>query len=90
MPKSKNVLLDVETYIEAATYHGECSDPEHEVGDLQDYLRRAWELMSAEQRMAFAKDQQNQEMVRDNTPVDALNESSFSLSDVEAAIDALR
>lgn len=43
----------IETLIEAAERHGAESDPDHEIGDLQDLLRAAWELMSQEQRRAF-------------------------------------
>jgi len=47
-------LLEVEFYIDAAQKHGEDSEPDHEVGDLQDFLRRAWALMSPDQRVEFA------------------------------------
>lgn len=43
----------LETFIEAAQQHGEDSDPDHEVGDLQDYLRAMWELLTPEQRLAY-------------------------------------
>jgi hypothetical protein len=45
---------DIETYIKAAEQHGEDEHPDHEVGDLQDYLRVAWSLMTGEQRAKFA------------------------------------
>lgn len=35
--------------IEAAKVHGEESDPDHEVGDLQDTLQICMELMTDEQ-----------------------------------------
>jgi len=41
--------LDVETYIAAATTHGENDDPDHEVGDLQDLLRAAFSVMTESQ-----------------------------------------
>lgn len=41
---------DIEDFIKAAEKHGEDSHPDHEVGDLQDLLRAAWEIMSPEQR----------------------------------------
>lgn len=50
-------LLDIEFYIAAAQQHGEDSDPDHEVGDLQDHLRTMWRLLTAEQRKAFALDE---------------------------------
>lgn len=39
----------VEALIKAAETHGECSEPDHEVGDLQDYLRAAFSLLNPEQ-----------------------------------------
>ena len=39
----------VEALIEAAKTHGEYSEPDHEVGDLQDYLRAAFSLLTPEQ-----------------------------------------
>ena len=47
-------LLDVNFYLGAAEQHGEDSDPDHEVGDLQDWLRVAFTIMTPEQRRAFA------------------------------------
>ena len=46
---------DVETYIGAAEQHGMDDDPDHEVGDLQDYLREVWSLLTPEQRATFAE-----------------------------------
>jgi len=43
----------IELIIEAARRHGEASDPDHEVGDLQDALREAWATMTASQRLAL-------------------------------------
>lgn len=45
----------VELFISKATEHGEDSEPDHEVGDLQDYFRTAWEMMTPKQRMSFNK-----------------------------------
>ena len=39
------VEAGVEAIIDAATRHGQESDPDHEVGDLQDALRLAWDLL---------------------------------------------
>jgi hypothetical protein len=39
----------VQRLIDAAAKHGQDSDPDHEVGDLQEFLRLAWELMTDEQ-----------------------------------------
>jgi hypothetical protein len=43
----------VYTYTHAAFVHGEESEGDHEVGDLQDLLRAAWALMTEEQRIEF-------------------------------------
>jgi hypothetical protein len=39
----------VEHLIEAATRHGQESEPDHEIGDLQQFLRLAWEIMTPAQ-----------------------------------------
>lgn len=46
----------MERYIEAAQRHGEVSEPDHEVGDLQDMCRALWEILTPEQRAAVAGD----------------------------------
>ncbi len=61
--KTQNKLLDAEFYIEQAERHGELSDPDHEVGDLQQYLRQAWALLSPEQRIAFARSDEVQDIL---------------------------
>lgn len=43
-------MRDLERLLKAAAAHGRESDPDHEVGDLQDILRSAWRTMSPEQR----------------------------------------
>ena len=53
----KQTLFDdtalVEDLIGLAKKHGEDSEPDHEVGDLQDLLRAAWAQMTPEQRRAM-------------------------------------
>jgi hypothetical protein len=44
---------DVDTYTHAAFVHGEDSEGDHEVGDLQDLFRAAWSLMTEEQKVDF-------------------------------------
>ena len=44
-----------EKLLAGATLHGENDAPDHEAGDLQDVLRVALDLMSAEQRAALAR-----------------------------------
>ncbi|UGY15222.1 hypothetical protein HAP48_0042975 [Bradyrhizobium septentrionale] len=46
----KSVIEDI---IEAAAKHGRESEPDHEVGDLQDLLRVAWKIMEPRQRIRF-------------------------------------
>lgn len=46
---------DVETYIAAAQRHGADSEPDHEVGDIQDLLRAAWAIFTPDQRTAFGR-----------------------------------
>lgn len=40
----------LDALIAAAAKHGEESDPDHEVGDLQDILRACWERLTPRQR----------------------------------------
>lgn len=63
---SQNKLLDIEFFIEAACQHGEDSEPDHEVGDLQDLLRGMWALLTPAQRVAFAM-QENIQQVLENS-----------------------
>lgn len=42
-----------QTILNAAQAHGMESEPDHEVGDLQDALIAAWKLLSSEQRVAL-------------------------------------
>lgn len=44
---------DVEALIAAAIQHGEDSEPDMEPGDLQVYLRGAYEVLDADQRATF-------------------------------------
>lgn len=46
----------LEHLISAAQKHGEDSDPDHEVGDLQDLLRSMWGRLSEDQRRDFLHD----------------------------------
>lgn len=63
---------DIEAYIDAAKNHGADSDPDHEVGDLQDYLRAMWSLLTEEQRVSFRLMPEVHEMFEENAsgPVD--------------------
>ncbi len=54
---------EVERYIRAAAQHGRDSEPDHEVGDLQQLLRIAFGMMTDCQRAAFAADRQTVEIL---------------------------
>lgn len=43
---------DIEQVLDAAQRHGEQSEPDHEVGDLQEIVRALWAMLSPEQRDA--------------------------------------
>lgn len=45
----------IEILIDGAQQHGEDSEPDHEVGDLQDFLRAMWGMLTPRQRKAFFK-----------------------------------
>jgi hypothetical protein len=40
----------LEKLLAGAAAHAEASDPDHEVGDLQDILRSCWKRLTAEQQ----------------------------------------
>lgn len=44
-----------DAFIEGARLHGEDSDPDHEVGDLQEFFRAAYGLLTPDQRIAFER-----------------------------------
>ena len=46
-------VKDADTYTHAPFAHGEESEGDHEVGDLQDLFRATWGLMTEEQRIDF-------------------------------------
>ena len=46
-------VKDADTYTHAAFVHGEDSEGDHEIGDLQDLFRAAWGLMTEEQKVDF-------------------------------------
>jgi hypothetical protein len=45
--------FDVEHLLSVAQQHGEDSGTDYEVGDLQEFLRAAWALLSEQQKAAF-------------------------------------
>ena len=46
-------MADIEDVLDAAQRHGEASEPDMEVGDLQVVLRHAWTLLSEEQQRSL-------------------------------------
>lgn len=46
-------INDINRYLKSALRHGESSEPDHEVGDLQSLLEAAWSLMTHEQKEKF-------------------------------------
>ena len=48
--------FDINHLLSVAKRHGEDSDPDHEVSDLQDFLRAAWAHLSEQQKAAFFAD----------------------------------
>lgn len=49
---------EIDRFIAAAEMHGLKSSPDHEVGDLQDMLRTAWEMLSPTARKVFTRSMQ--------------------------------
>lgn len=42
--------MDIERVLAAFARHGEDSEPDHEVGDLQDFIWLLWNVMTDEQK----------------------------------------
>lgn len=61
-PETPN-LADANTYINAATQHAEDDDPDHEVGDLQEYFTIAFGMLSKKQKKAFAQNERVRELL---------------------------
>lgn len=55
----------LQQYLDAAKEHGNVSEPDHEVGDLQDALRVAWGLMTAPQKALFLADTTVKQLIAD-------------------------
>ena len=53
LPPDEELKYPVEFLLKAAKQHGDDSDPDHETGDLQDHMRRMWEILSPAQRAHF-------------------------------------
>lgn len=63
-----NTPTGIELLLAAARQHGLDSDPDHEVGDLQEASRKMWELMTPAQRLRLMADDDIREVVETNLP----------------------
>lgn len=54
---------DVEHFIRAAEKQGSFAEPDHEVGDLQEYFRIAWRLLTPQQRQTFRRSHRVMELL---------------------------
>jgi hypothetical protein len=54
-PAPVNTDDAVERLLEVARVHGEDSEPDHEVGDLQDFMRAMWGVLTPQQRLAYLR-----------------------------------
>jgi hypothetical protein len=52
MTRKQHPATGVERLIDAARAHGELSEPDHEVGDLQEILRVCWQQLNVFQQTA--------------------------------------
>ncbi|KKI36160.1 hypothetical protein VI03_25695 [Burkholderia vietnamiensis] len=68
LPKTAPQERDIELCILGAQTHGECDDPDHEVGDLQDCLREMWQLMTPAQQQAFMASDSVRDRLKHNLP----------------------
>lgn len=72
----------LEALLKIAKAHGEDSEPDHEVGDLQDLLRPMWALLTPEQRGAYLAS----EAVRDMLEGALVDEPTIAdIGDVDVA-----
>lgn len=49
-------FTDSQTFLDAASRHGDDEGNDTEIGDLQDYFRVAFDLLTPDQKAAFLKD----------------------------------
>lgn len=49
-------FADAQTFLDAASQHGDDEGNDVEISDLQDYFQAAFELLTPEQKAAFLKD----------------------------------
>jgi hypothetical protein len=60
----------INVLVRGAEQHGEDSEPDHEVGDLQELLILMWGLLTPEQRVAFVSMPQVRGIYEDGTAQD--------------------
>ena len=65
---SATTQTGLDLILAAAKEHGENSEPEHEVGDLQVALRAAWQLMTPGQRAALLRSADVAEQLKNDLP----------------------
>lgn len=68
LPETDAPVRDIELCILGAQTHGECDDPDHELGDLQDCLREMWALMTPEQQQTFMASESVRDRLEYNLP----------------------
>lgn len=57
--------LFCETVIAAAEAHGQTSEADHEVGDLQEFVRELWSLLTPVARQSLVASDKWQELIAD-------------------------
>lgn len=75
----------------AADNHGEDDDPDHTVGDLQDLLRRAWDILSVSQKRQLLNSAEVEDLAMlgargEFEATDLVDELTTALSRMEAAV----
>jgi hypothetical protein len=84
------VNFDIDHLLAVAKQHGEDSEPDHEVGDLQAFLRAAWARMNEQQMAAFFADPvvaQTYEAATGNKLSDIFPNSPFQAARVITDVD---
>lgn len=69
--------IGVELCINAAEEHGKNSEPDHEVGDLQNFLRTMWEILTPGRQLQFMMASDVVDII-ENELGDEVNDIAFS------------
>lgn len=77
--------FNAETLIAASLEHGLNSEPDHEAGDLQQYIRSCWEMLTHGQRRAFYTSAEVSSVIQTSTgkPRFKVKESHFKEDGIE-------